>query len=46
MVKRFSLFDHGMKPSVFSMMRYEKRGVGWVRDGTKVIYHPSQELRR
>jgi cytosolic carboxypeptidase protein 2/3 len=38
MAKRFSLFDYGMKPSVFSMMRFERRQVGWVRDGSKLNY--------
>ena len=28
------------------MMKFEKRQVGWVRDGTKVQYKESQELKR
>jgi hypothetical protein len=35
-----------MKPSVFSMLRFEKRGVGWVREGSKVHYKESKELRK
>lgn len=35
-----------MKPSVFSMVKYEKRNIGWVRDGTKVAYKESTELRK
>jgi hypothetical protein len=31
MAKKHSLFQTGMRPSVFSMVRFEKRGVGWVR---------------
>ena len=31
MSKNESLFSDGMKPTVFSMMRYEKRKVGWLR---------------
>lgn len=44
--KKHSLFEYGMKPSVFSMVKYEKRNVGWVRDGTKVAYKESSELRK
>lgn len=36
--KKHSLFDDGMKPYTFSMNRHEKRKVGWVREGSKVIY--------
>jgi hypothetical protein len=36
--KKYSLFDFGMKPYAFSMIRYEKRKVGWVREGSKVNY--------
>lgn len=35
-----------MRPSVFSLVRFEKRGVGWVREGAKVVYRPSSELRK
>jgi hypothetical protein len=38
MSKNASLFNLGMKPMVFSMMRYEKRKVGWLREGVKVAY--------
>lgn len=38
LTKKYSLFDSGMKPYIFSMMRFEKRKVGWVREGTKVLY--------
>lgn len=44
--KRHSLFEYGMKPSVFSVIKHEKRGVGWVRDGSKVSYRESNELRK
>ena len=46
MSKSYSLFESGMKPSVFSMMRWEKRKVGWSREGTKVEYKESEELRK
>lgn len=46
MAKRYSLFDYGMKPSVFSLMKFEKRKIAWVRDGAKVTYSESNELRR
>jgi hypothetical protein len=42
MSKSESLFNFGMKPTVFSMMRYEKRKVGWLREGQKVSYEESQ----
>lgn len=35
-----------MRPSVFSLVRFEKRGVGWVREGNKVAYRASNELRK
>jgi len=38
MSKNASLFNLGMKPMVFSMMRYEKRKVGWLREGVKIAY--------
>ena len=38
MSKNDSLFNFGMKPMAFSMMRYEKRKVGWLREGQKVAY--------
>lgn len=44
--KKHSLFEYGMKPSVFSVVKHEKRNVGWVRDGTKVAYRESSELRK
>lgn len=44
--KRFSLFEYGMKPAVFSMMKYEKRQIGWVRDGAKVNYQENTEIRK
>ena len=44
--KKHSLFEYGMKPAVFSMMKFEKRKVGWVRDGTKVNYHENNELKQ
>ena len=46
MATKFSLFEFGMKPAVFSMARFERRQVGWVRDGTKVNYKESNELKR
>lgn len=41
MSKQFSLFEYGMKPAVFSMVKFEKRQIGWVRDGAKITYKPS-----
>lgn len=46
MAKPYSLFELGMKPSVFSLMKFEKRNIGWVRDATKVHYRQSNELRK
>ena len=46
MSKRFSLFDFGMKPAVFSMMRFERRKVGWVRDGSKINYRENSEIKK
>lgn len=46
MTKKSSLFDIGMKPSVFSMARYEKRNIGWVREGLKVSYKRSQKVKK
>ena len=46
MSKEFSLFEYGMKPAVFSMVRFEKRQVGWVREGAKVTYKQSGCLRK
>ena len=46
LTKKHSLFDLGMKPYVFSMNRYEKRKVGWVREGMKVVYDENEKLRR
>jgi len=31
LTKKHSLFAQGMRPSVFSMVRCERRGIGWVR---------------
>lgn len=42
MSKKSSLFELGMKPAVFSLMKFEKRNVGWVRDGSKISYKQSQ----
>jgi hypothetical protein len=44
--KKYSLFDQGMKPYVFSMIRYEKRKVGWVREGMKVTYDENDKFCR
>lgn len=44
--KKHSLFDSGMKPYVFSMTRYEKRKVGWVREGSKVTYEENDRFCR
>ena len=38
LVKKESLFNEGMKPAVFSKIRYEKKGIGWVREGQRVSY--------
>jgi hypothetical protein len=46
MSKRFSLFEYGMKPAIFSMMKYEKRQIGWVRDGSKIIYKESDQIKK
>jgi len=46
MSKNASLFNLGMKPMVFSMMRHEKRKVGWLREGQKVTYEESQLHRK
>ena len=46
LTKKHSLFDYGMKPYVFSMVRYEKRKVGWVREGMKIHYDENEKVRR
>ena len=46
LTKKHSLFNLGMKPFVFSMSRFEKRKVGWVREGMKVSYEENEKLRR
>lgn len=46
LTKKYSLFDSGMKPYIFSMMRFEKRKVGWVREGTKVLYEQNDRFCR
>ena len=38
LTKKYSLFEDGMKPCIFSESRYEKRNIGWVREGMKVHY--------
>jgi hypothetical protein len=38
MIKNDSLFNYGMKPTVFSKQRFERRKIGWVREGQKVSY--------
>lgn len=35
-----------MKPTVFSMVRFEKRKIGWVREGTKINYEENTSARR
>lgn len=35
-----------MKPAVFSMMRQEKRQVGWVREGMKVNYYENEGIKK
>lgn len=44
--KKHSLFDDGMKPYTFSINRHEKRKVGWVREGSKVIYDENDKFGR
>jgi len=34
-----SLFNHGMKPLVYSEKKVEKEGVGWFRDGYNIGYY-------
>lgn len=46
LTKKYSLFDQGMKPYVFSLIRFEKRKVGWVREGTKVGYEENDKFCR
>lgn len=46
LTKKHSLFDYGMKPYVFSMIRYEKRKVGWVREGLKVLYEENDRFKK
>jgi hypothetical protein len=41
LIKSDSLFNYGMKPTVFSKARYEKRKIGWVREGQKISYEPN-----
>lgn len=38
LIKRDSLFNYGMKPAVFSRVRYEKRKIGWLREGQRISY--------
>ena len=42
--KKHSLFDQGMKPYTFSLGRFEKRKVGWVREGMKVNYEENDQF--
>jgi hypothetical protein len=35
-----------MKPAIFSMMKYEKRQIGWVRDGAKIAYRENEEIKK
>lgn len=44
--KKHSLFDLGMKPYAFSLCRYQKRKVGWVREGTRINYEENKLFRR
>lgn len=44
--KKHSLFDSGMKPYIFSMTRYEKRKVGWTREGLKIQYKENERFKK
>lgn len=44
--KKASLLSDGMKPAVFSLIRYERRKIGWVHEGTKVQYQQSQMVHK
>lgn len=46
LTKKYSLFEDGMKPCIFSESRYEKRNVGWVREGMKVNYTENEKFLR
>lgn len=46
LTKKHSLFNEGMKPYTFSMARFEKRKVGWVREGMKVSYKQNENFGR
>lgn len=41
LIKKESLFSEGMKPTVFSKIRYETKGIGWIREGERVQYFPN-----
>lgn len=45
LIKSDSLFNYGMKPTVFSKVRYERRNIGWIREGQKISYEPNQIKR-
>lgn len=45
LIKPDSLFNYGMKPTVFSKGRYERRKIGWVREGQKISYEPNSIKR-
>jgi hypothetical protein len=41
--KGCSLFEEGCRPALFSRCRHEAIGVGWIREGDDIAFHPYEE---
>jgi hypothetical protein len=46
LTKRGIFSDDAMKPFVFSTVRYQKRKIGWAREGLKVTYRENTRFKR
>jgi len=38
-VKQSSLFNEGMKPTVYSVKKKEDKNIGWIKDGNNISYY-------
>lgn len=43
LVKPDSLYNHGMKPVIYSKKEAEYKNLGWHRDGSDITYYASKK---
>ncbi len=42
LIKPHSLYEHGMKPAVFSEKHFQNTKEGWHKDGTNIAYYENE----